>query len=439
MHIGVRPNFNLLYNTYMKKLLLSVSSLLAVMALPAQRPNVIVIMADDLGWGDLSCYGAQRIQTPCVDALASAGLRFTNAHAVAATSTPSRYSFLTGKYAFRQAGTDVAAGNAGLIIRPEQFTAADVFKSRGYATAAIGKWHLGVGDSTARQDWNAPIPCGPNDLGFDYSYIMAATADRVPCVWLENGVVADYDPSAPIEVSYRANFPGEPTGRTHPELLYNLKPSHGHDQSIVNGISRIGYMKGGGRALWKDENIADSIVTHASEFIRRNHDSPFFMYLCTNDVHVPRFPHERFRSRSPMGLRGDAIAQFDWTVGRITALLRELKIEDNTIIILTSDNGPVLDDGYADRAEKLVGDHRPTGPFRGGKYSAFEGGTAVPFIVSWPGRVAVGVTDALVSHVDFVRGAKRNVLYEKSQKGMRAFVCERVKDVRNGCSWKNEM
>ncbi len=372
----------------MKKLFFCVSSLLladglsplSAKKLSGQFPNVIVIMADDLGWGDLSCYGAQRVQTPHVDALARTGARFTNAHAVAATSTPSRYSFLTGKYAFRQRGTDVAAGNAGLIIRPEQFTAADVFKSKGYATAAIGKWHLGVGDSTARQDWNAPLPCGPNDLGFDYSYIMAATGDRVPCVWLENGAVADYDPSAPIEVSYRANFPGEPTGRTHPELLYNLKPSHGHDQSIVNGISRIGYMKGGGRALWKDENIADSIVVHASEFIRSHHDRPFFMYLCTNDVHVPRFPHERFRGRSPMGLRGDAIMQFDWTVGQITALLRELKIDDNTLIILTSDNGPVLDDGYADRAEELAGNHRPT-PFRGGKYSAFEGGTAVRCVV----------------------------------------------------------
>ena len=367
-----------------------------------QKPNVIVIMADDLGYGDIACYGATRVKTPFVDALAERGIKFTNAHAVAATSTPSRYAFLTGEYPFRKPNTDVAAGNAGMIIRPVQFTAADLFRSKGYTTAAIGKWHLGVGDRTGEQDWNAPLPCGPNDLGFDYSYIMAATADRVPCVFLENGVVSNYDATASIEVSYSANFAGEPTGKTHPELLYNLKPSHGHDMSIVNGISRIGYMKGGGKALWKDEDIADSIVSHAEDFIRQNRDNPFFMYLCTNDIHVPRFPHERFRGKSAMGLRGDAILQFDWTVGRITQLLKKLKIDENTLIILTSDNGPVLDDGYQDRAEELVGDHKAAGPLRGGKYSSFEAGTTVPFIVSWPRMVKPGVSHALISQIDFM-------------------------------------
>ena len=180
-------------------------------------PNVIVIMADDIGYGDLECYGTKSIKTPNVNKLARNGIRFTNAHAVAATSTPSRYALLTGEYPFRKKNTDVAAGNAGMIIRPEQFTAADLFRSKGYATAAIGKWHLGIGDQTAQQDWNAPIPCSPNDLGFDYTYIMAATADRVPCVFIENGIVANYDASAPIEVSYQKNFPGEPTGKNNPE------------------------------------------------------------------------------------------------------------------------------------------------------------------------------------------------------------------------------
>ena len=213
------------------------------------KPNVIFIYADDLGYGDLECYGAKNVQTPNVNRLASEGIRFINAHATAATSTPSRYSMLTGEYAWRKPGTDVAAGNAGMIIRPEQYTMADMFKSSGYATGAFGKWHLGLGDKTAQQDWNAPLSASLGDLGFDYSYIMAATADRVPCVFIENGQVANYDPSAPIEVSYIKNFPGEPTGKDNPELLYNLKPSHGHDMSIVNGISRIGYMKGGGKAL----------------------------------------------------------------------------------------------------------------------------------------------------------------------------------------------
>ena len=234
----------------------------------ADKPNVIIILADDLGYGDLSCYGATRVKTPNADRLASAGVRMTDAHAVAATSTPSRYSLLTGEYAWRRNDTDVAAGNAGMIIRPYQYTLADMFKHQGYATCAIGKWHLGLGETTGEQDWNAPLSASPADLGFDYHYIMAATADRVPCVFIENGQVANYDPSAPIEVSYKQNFPGEPTGRDNPELLYNLKHSHGHDMSIVNGIGRIGYMKGGGKALWKDEDIADSITTHAVDFIR---------------------------------------------------------------------------------------------------------------------------------------------------------------------------
>lgn len=367
------------------------------------RPNVILILADDLGYGDMACYGARHVETPNVDRLAREGIRFTDVHAAASTSTPSRYSLLTGEYAWRRPDTDVAAGNAGMIIRPGQFTLADAFRSRGYATAAVGKWHLGLGDRTGEQDWNAPLPASPADLGFDYHYIMAATADRVPCVFIEDGQVAGHDPGSPIEVSYERNFPGEPTGRDNPELLYNLRPSHGHDMSIVNGISRIGYMKGGGRALWRDEDIADSIVAHADRFIRRHGDGPFFLYLATNDVHVPRFPHERFRGKNPMGLRGDAIAQLDWSVGRILDTLDELGLTERTLVIFSSDNGPVTDDGYDDRADELLGGHSPSGPWRGRKYSAFEGGTRVPAIVRWPGRVEAGrESGLLMSQVDWM-------------------------------------
>lgn len=375
-----------------------------------RKPNVVIIYADDLGYGDLHCYGATRVATPNIDSLAARGTRFVNAHAAAATSTPSRYGLLTGQYAWRRDGTDVAAGNAGMIIRPGQFTLADLFKSAGYSTAAFGKWHLGLGDKGGEQDWNAPLPAALGDLGFDYSYIMAATADRVPCVFIENGMVANYDQEAPIEVSYAQNFPGEPTGRDNPELLYNMRPSHGHDQSIVNGISRIGYMKGGGRALWKDENIADSITEHAIRYMRAHRDEPMFLYFATNDVHVPRFPNKRFRGKNPMGVRGDAIDQFDWTVGRILGELDSLGISDNTLVILTSDNGPVVDDGYEDRAKELLGDHSPTGPWRGGKYSAFEGGTRVPMIVSWPGVVPDSVeSKALFSQIDFLASMGRLV------------------------------
>lgn len=342
------------------------TSLLAALPLCAAaqqlKPNIIVLVADDLGYGDLSCYGATRVSTPTVDSLAANGVRMTNMHACASTSTPSRYALLTGEYPFRRTGTDVAAGNAGMIIKPGQTTVADLMHRAGYATAAIGKWHLGLGSRTAAQDWNGTIDLTPRDLGFDYHYIMAATADRVPCVYIENGRVANYDASAPISVSYQHNFEGEPTGRNNPELLTKLRPSHGHDMSIVNGISRIGYMKGGGRALWRDESIADSIVSHAIGFIDSHRATPFFMYLCTNDVHVPRMPHERFRGKSVMGLRGEAIMQFDWTVRQITDALRQRGIDRNTLIIITSDNGPVLDDGYQDRAIELCGTHKPSGP-----------------------------------------------------------------------------
>ena len=346
-----------------------------------QKPNVIVILADDLGYGDLKCYGAKNVETPHVDKLASEGIRFTNAHTVAATSTPSRYSLLTGEYAWRRPDTDIAAGDVKMIIRPEQYTMADMFKSAGYAT----------------------LPAALGDLGFDYHYIMAATADRVPCVFIENGKVANYDPSDPIEVGYTKNFPGEPTGKDNPELLYNLHPSNGHDMSIVNGISRIGFMKGGGKALWKDENIADSITVHAIDFIKQHKDEPFFMYFATNDVHVPRFPHDRFRGKNPMGLRGDAIAQFDWTVGQLMETLDQLGLTENTLIILSSDNGPVVDDGYKDKAEELLNGHTPSGPWRGNKYSAFEGGTAVPVIVRWPQKIKkTGDSDVLMSQIDWL-------------------------------------
>ena len=166
-------------------------------------PNVVLIIADDLGYGDLSCYGAKNIQTPETDKLADGGIVFTNAHTTAATCTPSRYSLFTGEYNWRRKDTGIADGDAGMVIRPEQTTLADIFKSAGYATGAIGKWHLGLGSTQGAQNWNGFISPGPKDIGFDYSFLMAATGDRVPCVWVENQKVANYDAQAPIQVSYK--------------------------------------------------------------------------------------------------------------------------------------------------------------------------------------------------------------------------------------------
>lgn len=367
-----------------------------------EKPNVLFIYADDIGFGDLSCNGTSSVCTPNVDALASEGIRFTNAHCGAATSTPSRYAMLTGEYAWRREGTGIAAGNAAMIITPERYTLADMFKDAGYQTAVVGKWHLGLGDKTGEQDWNGVVKPNPSDIGFDYSYIMAATADRTPCMFMENGKGVGLDPNDPVYVSYKENFPGEPTGKDNPELL-RMHPSHGHDQSIVNGISRIGYMKGGKSALWRDEDIADSITAHAVRFIERSQASgePFFLYLATNDIHVPRVPHERFAGKSGLGPRGDALLSFDNTVGEVMKTLKRLNLDDNTIVVLSSDNGAVIDDGYKDQAVELLGDHKATGVYRGGKYSSYEGGTRVPCILRWKGKVQPGVSDNLMSQLDW--------------------------------------
>jgi len=372
---------------------------LAVASAQPSRPNIVLIYADDLGYGDLGCYGAKAVQTPHVDRLAREGLRFTSAYAAAATCTPSRYSLLTGEYAFRQKGTGVLPGDAGLIIRPGRATLPAVLRKAGYRTAVVGKWHLGLGEPGGL-DWNKPIQPGPREVGFDYSFILPATGDRVPCVYVENGRVVGLDPADPIRVSYQKPFPGEPTALTNREAL-KLDWSHGHNMAVVNGIGRIGYMTGGKAALWKDEEMADTFTRRAVAFLERQpRDQPFFLYFATHDIHVPRVPHPRFVGKTTMGPRGDAIVEFDWCVGELLDALERLGFATNTLVILTSDNGPVLDDGYKDGAVEKVGDHKPAGPWRGGKYSAFEGGTRMPFLVRWPGRVKPGVSDALLSQVD---------------------------------------
>ncbi len=366
----------------------------------SKLPNIVLIYADDIGYGDVSCYGYSTVKTPNVDKLASEGIRFSNAHCGAATSTPSRYALLTGEYAWRKEGTGIAAGDAAIIIKPERLTLPKMLQRAGYKTAAVGKWHLGLGNEQGKQDWNGTITPSPRENGFDYSYIMAATGDRTPCVFMENGKVLNLDPNDPIQVSYTNNCPGEPTGKDNPELL-RVHPSHTHNQSIVNGISRFGYMKGGKSALWVDENIADSITKKAVQFIEKNKDQSFFLYFATQDAHVPRVPHPRFVGKSGMGPRGDALLEFDWSVGQVMETLKRLGLDENTLVILSSDNGPVIDDGYQDQAVELLGTHKPWGPFRGGKYSNFEAGTRIPMLVRWTGKIKPKVTNQLVSQLDW--------------------------------------
>ncbi len=380
-------------------MLLAVITGLAGSAAAAPKPNIVFIYADDLGYGDVGCYGATRAQTPHIDRLAREGLRFTDAHAASATCTPSRYAMLTGEYAWRRKGTGVLPGDARMIIEPGRATLASVLRQAGYRTGVVGKWHLGLGDGTL--DWNGDIKPGPLEIGFDYCFLIPATGDRVPCVYVENHRVVGLDPSDPIQVGYGQKVGDEPTGKERPDLL-KMKPSHGHDQTIVNGISRIGYMTGGRAARWVDEDMADTITGKAVKFIEDNRDRPFFLYFATHDIHVPRVPHARFAGRSGMGPRGDVILQFDGSAGEILKALDRLGLAENTMVICSSDNGPVVDDGYQDEAVAKLGDHRPAGPLRGGKYSSFEGGTRIPLIVRWPARVKPGVSDALVCQVDFV-------------------------------------
>jgi arylsulfatase A-like enzyme len=366
---------------------------------PAKRPNIIVILADDLGYGDVGCYGATRVKTPNIDSLASQGLRFTDAHSAAATCTPSRYALLTGQYAWRKKGTGILPGDAALIIDPTRPTLPAILQKAGYTTGAVGKWHLGLGKKNL--DWNGDITPGPIEIGFNSSFIIPATGDRVPCVFVQDHRVVNGDSSNPIEVSYAHKVGNEPTGKEHPELL-KMKLSHGHDQTIVNGISRIGFMSGGAKALWKDDQIADTLTARAVNFIETNKDKPFFLYFATHDVHVPRVPGPRFAGTSGCGVRGDVIQEFDWSVGQIVATLDRLKLADNTLLIVTSDNGPVVDDGYADGAARDLNGHTPAGPYRGGKYTIYEGGTRIPFITRWPGKITPGTSDALVCQVDFL-------------------------------------
>jgi len=369
---------------------------------PQDRPNIIIMYADDLGFGDIGCYGAKGLETPNIDRLSKEGIQFQQGYSTAATCTPSRYSLLTGAYPFRCEKACILPGDAPLIIDTRAMTFPKMMKKAGYATGVVGKWHLGLG--TGSTDWNQPLKSTPLDVGFDESMIMAATNDRVPCVYIEGNHVVGLDPNDPIEVKYQQDnpWPELPSGRENPELL-KMVHSHGHDNSIVNGVGRIGFMRGGEKALWVDEDMAEVFLNRTKKFIKDHADEPFFLYQAFHQPHVPRLPNARFAGSTGLGPRGDVIAEMDWMVGETLDKLEELGIRDHTIIIFSSDNGPILDDGYEDQAVELCGSHRPAGPLRGTKYSLYDGGTHVPTLLSWRGQVHHGKkSEAIVNHVDFL-------------------------------------
>lgn len=386
----------------MKRIALAIlATLVTLGSLIAAPPNIVLIYADDLGYGDLGCYGAKAIATPNVDRLAKEGLRFTDAYATSSTCTPSRYALLTGQYPWRKKGTGILEGDAPLIIPPGSVTLPSILQKASYRTGVVGKWHLGLGSPSAPADWNGLITPGPGEIGFSFHHIMAATGDRVPSVFVENGRVANLDPADPIQVSYVKKIGIEPTGRDNPDLL-KVRADPQHSDTIVNGISRIGFMTGGLAARWKDEELGDHFTAKATAFIESNKDAPFFLFFALHEPHVPRVPALRFVGKTTLGPRGDAIAQLDDHVGKILETLDRLHLRENTLVILSSDNGPVLNDGYMDDSDEKNGSHTPGGPLSGGKYSKLEGGTRVPFITCWPGKIQPGVSTAVTSQIDLL-------------------------------------
>lgn len=371
-----------------------------------EKPNIVIIYLDDLGYGDVSCYGGETLMTPNIDELANNGNRFTNGYATSATSTPSRYGLLTGVYPWRNKDAKILPGTAPLLIGTKQQTLPGMLRNAGYYTGVVAKWHLGLG--TGIVDWNKKITPGPNEIGFDYSCVLAATQDRVPTVYIENGHVVGLDPNDPIQVDYDQNFEGEPTGKLNPELL-KMKWHHGHNGSIVNGIPRIGFAKGGKSANWVDEDMADYFLVKAQEFVKNQKNNPFFLLYAMHQPHVPRTPHPRFVGKSGLGPRGDVILEADWCVGEIIKTLRQEGVLENTLIIFSSDNGAVLNDGYYDDAVEKLGNHQPNGPLRGGKYSLFEAGTRVPFFTYWEGKIEPQVSDALVCQIDLLESLAKLV------------------------------
>jgi len=372
----------------------------AAAAVAGERPpNVIVIMADDVGWGDVSCYGATAVRTPHIDRLAREGLRFTSGYASASTCTPTRYSFLTGEYAFRRPGTGVAPPNAPAIIQPGTPTLPAVLRQAGYRTAVVGKWHLGLGERGPGPDWNGVLRPGPLELGFDRCFILPTTNDRVPQVFVEDHRVKDLDPADPLWVGDAKPAADHVNGIDHRDRL-KLDWSKGHNGTIHNGIGRIGYYTGGTAARFRDEDLADAWVRESVRWIEGDTGKPFFLFLASQDIHVPRIAHERFQGATSLGPRGDCIVQLDWVVGEVLEAVERSARGRDTLVVFCSDNGPVLDDGYKDDAVEKLGDHTPAGPFRGGKYSVYEGGTRTPFIAWWPGRVTAGTSDAIISTID---------------------------------------
>lgn len=395
-------------NQYLKTITLSAIMGAALMPLQADesvsKPNIIIILGDDVGYGDLSCYGATQVKTPHLDRLAKNGLRCLDSYAPTAVCTPTRFAMLTGEYAWRQPGTNILPGDAPLCIKPGTVTLPSILQEAGYVTGVVGKWHLGIGKGKTR--YTGEMKPGPLEIGFDHCFIFPATNDRVPTIYIKDHDIVNEDPNDPIIVSYKKKIGHEPTGRENPELL-SLKvrrhPDH-HEGTINYGVSRIGWMTGNKKARWKDEDLTETFTKEAIGFIEKNKDKPFFLYVATHTAHEPCVPSPKFKGSSQSGVRGDVIQELDWEVGQIMMTLDRLKLTDNTLLIFSSDNGagwPRKRYAYLyDYEGRDENSHLCNGPIRGGKADEYEGGTRVPFIASWPNKIKPGISKEIMCLVD---------------------------------------
>jgi arylsulfatase A-like enzyme len=361
----------------MKPITISLLALLAFFCGHASSaPNIIVILADDVGWGDAGCYGATQVKTPHIDRLAHEGRRFENGHASAAVCTPTRYSLITGQYSWRNTAEGlnkgVAKGDAPLLIPTTMPTAPGLLKQAGYRTALIGKWHLGFG--LTQPDFNQELRPGPLEIGFDEYFGIPATNDRIPTVFVRDHRVLGLDPNDPITYSYDATE----------AKSQGMSP-------WAAGRNRIGWAKGGKSAWWKDAEIADTHTRECIQFIERNKDTKFFLLFTPHNVHAPAIPGPRFVGTSGLSPRADMLQELDASIGELLQTLDRLGLAKDTLIMYSSDNGAYVNDEQG---------HKPTGPYRGKKSQLWEGGTRVPFIVRWPARIQPGVSADLASTLD---------------------------------------
>ena len=344
---------------------------------PSDRPNVVLINTDDLGYGDLSCYGATKLHTPNIDRLAQSGCRFTDAHAVSAVCTPSRYALLTGEYPFRADIWLPVFLRSPLILDPDQPTVASVMRDAGYATACIGKWHLGFGTETPC-DWNAPLSPGPLECGFDYYFGVPVVNSHPPFVYVENHSVVGLEEDDPFVYGQRADTPD------YPEKL---------QLDAIGGAAKA-------HAAYRDDQVGTKLAAKAVEWIEQQRAHPFLLYFATTHIHHPFTPAQRFIGKSGIGPYGDFILELDWMVGELTNALEAHGLTESTLIVFTSDNGPMLNLGGQ---EAWASGHHMNGDLLGFKFDAWEGGHRVPFITAWPGHIpSATVSDQLISNIDLL-------------------------------------